>query len=175
VQGSVVNQYACTLLKRATHPAIVKEAMLMGYDDGDWDTMIDCMKRAATAYEKHHLVFRNPSSCFGSVSRPFSSFPQNNFTPVGTQPCSGTPMEIGAASSSCPVPAHIKCFGCGGNHFECDCPQSKGKGPVCLNIREVTQEAQVLALHQMSYEEMKAFFYDQQINEMKQQGKEFSQ
>ncbi|KAI6017432.1 hypothetical protein EDC04DRAFT_2576770 [Pisolithus marmoratus] len=132
------------------------------------------MKRAAVAYEKHCLIFGTPSSCFGSSSHPFSSF-QNNFTPVGTQPGSGAPMEIGAASSSHPVPSHIKCFGCGGNHFKHDCPQSKGKGPAWPNIREVSQEAQVSTLCQMSYEEMKAFFYDQQISEMKQQGKEFGQ
>ncbi|KAI5998440.1 hypothetical protein EDC04DRAFT_2584930, partial [Pisolithus marmoratus] len=97
------------------------------------------------------------------------------FTPVGTQCGSGTPMEIGATSSSQPVPFHIKCFRCGGNHFKCGCLQSKGKASAQPSIREVTQEAQVTALHQMSYEEMKAFFYDQQINEMRQQGKEFGQ
>ncbi|KAI6030353.1 hypothetical protein EDC04DRAFT_2572168 [Pisolithus marmoratus] len=133
------------------------------------------MKRAAKVFKKHCLIFRSPPSHFGSTSHPFSSSFQNNFTPVSTQPGSGTPMEIGAASSSCPIPSHIKCFGCGGNHFKHYCPQSKGKAPARPNIREVTQEAQVAALCQMSYEEMKAFFYDQQINEMKQQGKEFSQ
>ncbi|KAI6009058.1 hypothetical protein EDC04DRAFT_2581771, partial [Pisolithus marmoratus] len=97
------------------------------------------------------------------------------FTPVGTQPGGGAPMEIGTTSSSCPVPSHIKCFSCGGNHFKHDCPQLKGKGLARPSIRGMTQEAQTSALHQMSYEEMKAFFYDQQINEMKQQGKEFGQ
>ncbi|KAI6044046.1 hypothetical protein EDC04DRAFT_2561774 [Pisolithus marmoratus] len=132
------------------------------------------MKRAVVTYEKHRLIFGTPSSHFGSSPCPFSSF-QNNFTPVGTQPGSGVSMEIGATMSSHPVPSHIKCFRCGGNHFKCDCPQSKGKGLTQPSIREVTQEAQVMALCQMLYEEMKAFFYNQQVSEMKQQGKEFGQ
>ncbi|KAI5988903.1 hypothetical protein EDC04DRAFT_2588594 [Pisolithus marmoratus] len=130
--------------------------------------------RAAVAFEKHCLVFGSPSSHFDSSSCPFSSF-CNHFTPVGTQPGSGAPMEIGAVSSSHPVPSHIKCFGCGGNHFKHNCPQLKGKGPAGPNVREVTEEAQVTAFHQMLYEEMKPFFYNQQVSEMKQQGKEFSQ
>ncbi|KIO05779.1 hypothetical protein M404DRAFT_140249 [Pisolithus tinctorius Marx 270] len=39
----------------------------------------------------------------------------------------------------------------------------------------VMQEAQETALRQMSFEEMQAFFYNKQINEMKSQGKEFGQ
>ncbi|KIO10084.1 hypothetical protein M404DRAFT_130083 [Pisolithus tinctorius Marx 270] len=62
-----------------------------------------------------------------------------------------------------------------GNHYKHDCPHAKGKGPTKPNIQEVTQEAQGLALHQMSFEEMQAFFYDKQVNEMKAQGKEFGQ
>ncbi|KIN99017.1 hypothetical protein M404DRAFT_156298, partial [Pisolithus tinctorius Marx 270] len=79
------------------------------------------------------------------------------FTPTGTQPGHSAPMEIGAAQFPlCPIPSHIKCFDCQGNHYKHDCPHAKGKG-------------------HMSFEEMQAFFYDRQINEMKAQGKEFSQ
>ncbi|KAI5988682.1 hypothetical protein F5J12DRAFT_728083, partial [Pisolithus orientalis] len=88
----------------------------------------------------------------------------------------GAPMEISAAQfPPHPIPSHLKCFNCQGNHYKHDCPHTKGKGHAKPNIQEVTQEAQELAFHQMSFEEMQAFFYDKQINKMKAQGKEFSQ
>ncbi|KAI5992590.1 hypothetical protein F5J12DRAFT_726895, partial [Pisolithus orientalis] len=100
----------------------------------------------------------------------------SHFTPTGTQPCCGAPMEIGAAQfPPCPIPSHIKCFNCQGNHYKCDCPHAKGNGHARPNIQEAMQEAQETALHQMSFKEMQAFFYDKQINEMKVQGKEFGQ
>ncbi|KAI5986438.1 hypothetical protein F5J12DRAFT_728806, partial [Pisolithus orientalis] len=98
------------------------------------------------------------------------------FTPTGTQPGHGAPMEIGATQfPPHPVPSYIKYFDCQGNHYKQDCPHAKGKGCARPNIWEATQEAQETALCQMSFKEMQAFFYDKQINEMKAQGKEFSQ
>ncbi|KIN94460.1 hypothetical protein M404DRAFT_35025 [Pisolithus tinctorius Marx 270] len=46
-------------------------------------------------------------------------------------------MEIGAAHfPPRPVPSHIKCFDCQGNHYKRDCPRAKGKGPAKPSIRE---------------------------------------
>ncbi|KIK13026.1 hypothetical protein PISMIDRAFT_18280 [Pisolithus microcarpus 441] len=53
-------------------------------------------------------------------SEPFL-FPSSSSHPspsTGMFGGSGIPMEIGAASTSHPVPSHIKCFSCGGNHFK---------------------------------------------------------
>ncbi|KIO14721.1 hypothetical protein M404DRAFT_119673 [Pisolithus tinctorius Marx 270] len=44
-----------------------------------------------------------------------------------------------------------------------------------IAFREVALARDQLALCQMSFKEMQAFFYDKQVNEMKAQGKEFSQ
>ncbi|KIN95450.1 hypothetical protein M404DRAFT_165875, partial [Pisolithus tinctorius Marx 270] len=165
VQGRVTDETAGFLLENAVHPAIMKEALRRGY-----------MQEAALARDRFKLLYNHypdepaPRS---SYNRP--SYPPR-FTPTGTQPGHSAPMEIGAARfPPCPVPSHIKCFDCQGNHYKRDCPRAKGKGPARPNIREVTQEAQETALCQMSFEEMQAFFYDKQINKMKSQGKEFGQ
>ncbi|KAI6114956.1 hypothetical protein EDD16DRAFT_1483116, partial [Pisolithus croceorrhizus] len=103
------------------------------------------------------------------------------FTSVGTQPGSGTPMEIGATSSSCLIPSHIKCFTCRGNHYKCNCtshsfPSPSQPSALSYSHQAATPEDLKLShLHQMSFKEMQVFFYDKQINEMKEQGKEFGQ
>ncbi|KIN95623.1 hypothetical protein M404DRAFT_165253 [Pisolithus tinctorius Marx 270] len=171
VQGWVTDETAGFLLENAVHPAIVKEALRRGYTQGNYLQMT-----AALARDRFKLLYNHypdeptPRS---SYNRPSYS---PHFTPTGTQPSRGAPMEIGAAHfPPHPVPSHIKCFDCQGNHYKRDCPCAKGKGPTRPNIWEVTQEAQETALHQMSFEEMQAFFYNKQISEMKSQGKEFGQ
>ncbi|KIN95431.1 hypothetical protein M404DRAFT_34177 [Pisolithus tinctorius Marx 270] len=159
VQGCVTDETASFLLENAVHPAIVKEALRRGYTQGNYLQMTVAFQEAALTRDRFKLLYNHypnkPAPC-SSYNRPSYS---SHFTPTGTQP----------------VPSHIKCFNCQENHYKCDCPRAKGKGPAKPNIQEVTQEAQELALHQMSFEEMQAFFYDKQINEMKAQGKEFGQ
>ncbi|KIO08883.1 hypothetical protein M404DRAFT_22701 [Pisolithus tinctorius Marx 270] len=176
VQGRVTDETTGFLLENAVHPAIIKEALRRGYTQGNYLQMTVAFREATLARDHFKLLYNHypdepaPRS---SYNRPSYS---PHFTPTGTQPGCGAPMEIGAARfPPHPVPSHIKCFDCQGNHYKCDCPCTKGKGPAKPNIWEVTQEAQESALHQMSFEEMQAFFYDKQINEMKSQGKEFSQ
>ncbi|KIN95605.1 hypothetical protein M404DRAFT_165412 [Pisolithus tinctorius Marx 270] len=163
VQGRVTDETAGFLLENAVHPAIVKEALRRGYTQGDYLQMTVAFREAALARDCFKLLYNHypdepaPRSSYG---RPSYS---PRFTPTGTQPGRGAPMEIGAARfPPRPVPSHVKCFDCQGNHYKRDCPQ-------------VTQEAQETTLRQMSFEEMQAFFYDKQINEMKSQGKEFGQ
>ncbi|KAI6100716.1 hypothetical protein EV401DRAFT_1815622, partial [Pisolithus croceorrhizus] len=99
------------------------------------------------------------------------------FSNIGTQPSAGAPMVIGATTSSHPVPAHIKCYSCGGNHFKHDCPKQPSSlpclPPFCPCPTVPDQDPALVQVQGMSFEEMKAFFYDQQINEMRVQGNEF--
>ncbi|KIO07307.1 hypothetical protein M404DRAFT_23796 [Pisolithus tinctorius Marx 270] len=176
VQGHVTDETAGFLLENAIHPAIVKEALRRGYTQGNYLQMTIAFQEAALARDRFKLLYNHypdepaPRS---SYNRPSYS---PHFTPTSTQPGCGTPMEIGAARfPPRPIPTHIKCFDCQGNCYERDCPRAKGKGSARPNIWEVMQEAQEAALQQMSFEEMQAFFYDKQVNEMKTQGKEFSQ
>ncbi|KAI6098838.1 hypothetical protein EDD16DRAFT_1697556 [Pisolithus croceorrhizus] len=120
---------------------------------------------AALALEHHHLIFGTTAPSLSCPSCPF----QFGFSNIGTQPSAGAPMVIGATTSSHPVPAHIKCYSCGGNHFKHDCP----KQPSSLPFPD--QDPALVQVQGMSFEEMKAFFYDQQINEMRVQGNEFGQ
>ncbi|KIN98762.1 hypothetical protein M404DRAFT_31083 [Pisolithus tinctorius Marx 270] len=121
--------------------------------------------QAALARDRFKLLYNH----YPDEPAPRSSYNRPSysprFTPTGTQPGRGAPMEIGAARfPPCPIPSHIKCFDCQGNHYKRDCPRAKGKGPARPNIREVTQEAQETALCQMLFEEMQAFFYDKQFS-----------
>ncbi|KIO10567.1 hypothetical protein M404DRAFT_21472 [Pisolithus tinctorius Marx 270] len=163
-------------LKNAVHPAIVKDALRRGYTQGNYLQMTVTFREATLARDRFKLLYNHypdEPAPRTSYNRPLYS---PRFTPTGTQPGHGAPMEIGAARfPPHPVPSHIKCFDCQGNHYKRDCPCAKGKGPAKPNIQEVTQEAQETALRQMLFEEMQAFFYDKQINEMKSQGKEFGQ
>ncbi|KIN96343.1 hypothetical protein M404DRAFT_163535 [Pisolithus tinctorius Marx 270] len=168
VQGHVTDETTSFLLENAVHPTIVKEALRRGYTQGDYLQMTIAFREAALARDRFKLLYNH----YPDEPAPRSSYNRPSyspcFTPTGTQPSQGAPMEIGAARfPPCPVPSHIKCFDY--------CPCAKGKGPARPNIWEVTQEAQETALCQMSFEEMQAFFYNKQINEMKGQGKEFGQ
>ncbi|KIN99403.1 hypothetical protein M404DRAFT_30463 [Pisolithus tinctorius Marx 270] len=149
VQGRVTDETAGFLLENAIHPAIVKEALRRGYTQGNYLQMTVAFREAALARDRFKLLYNHypdepaPRSPY---NRPSYS---PRFTPTGTQPGHGAPMEIGAARfPPRPVPSHIKCFDCQGNHYKRDCPRAKGKGPARPNIREVTQEAQETALHE---------------------------
>ncbi|KIK13234.1 hypothetical protein PISMIDRAFT_18130 [Pisolithus microcarpus 441] len=120
------------------------------------------------------------------------SFPSSSSRPppsTGTFSGSGIPMEIGATSTSRPVPLHIKCFSCGGNHFKRDCtsqsqqqhsrlppqPRTPFSPQPAARQAETQEDPQLQQLQGMSFEEMQAFFYDKQVNKMKAQGKGFGQ
>ncbi|KIO01571.1 hypothetical protein M404DRAFT_149769, partial [Pisolithus tinctorius Marx 270] len=183
VQGQVTDETAGFLLENAVHPTIIKEALRRGYTQGNYLQITHVSReklkgefprivpRGAVWKEKLRITRRG-----GEYTDSCSSLRGYTAPYTRTQPSHGAPMEIGAAQfPPHPVPPHIKCFDCQGNHYKWDCPCAKGKGHAPPSVREVTQEAQETALCQMSFEEMQAFFYNKQINKMKAQGKEFGQ
>ncbi|KAI6101807.1 hypothetical protein F5141DRAFT_1217965 [Pisolithus sp. B1] len=179
LQLNAPDAYAAILLEQVTNPSIIQNAMLAGYPDGNWTEMVPCFKSVALALECHHLIFGTPTTSSSSCpSHPF----QCGFSNMGTQPGAGALMEIGAMTSSCPVPSCIGCFACGGNHFKCDCPRQSSTSHMppfcpCPAIHQVVpdQDPNLAQVQGMYFEEMKAFFYDRQVNKMRVQGKEFSQ
>ncbi|KIN92680.1 hypothetical protein M404DRAFT_172830 [Pisolithus tinctorius Marx 270] len=160
VQGCITNEMAGFLLESMVHPAIVKEALRRGCNQGSYLQMTIAFCEVALARDCFKLLYGHYPDESTPCSSSSSSCPSYSpcFTPTRTQPSHGTPMEIGATQfPSCPVPAHIKCFNCQGNHHKQDCP------------------LQETALRQMMFEEMQTLFYDKQIKEMKSLGKEFGQ
>ncbi|KIK11734.1 hypothetical protein PISMIDRAFT_122178, partial [Pisolithus microcarpus 441] len=176
MSAGVSDDYAIFMLEQAMHPDILQQIFMQGQRKADLAGYVAELRAVGGALEATHM---HTSSSFvfpSSSSRPSPS--------TGTFSGSGIPMEIGAASTSCPVPSHIKCFMCGDcmsrnqqHSSSCFPPQPCTLfSPQPMARQAETQEdPQLQQLQGMSFEEMQAFFYDKQINEMKAQGKGFSQ
>ncbi|KIK22139.1 hypothetical protein PISMIDRAFT_11842 [Pisolithus microcarpus 441] len=175
------DDYAIFMLERAMRPDILQQIFVQGRRKPDLAGYVTELRAVGGALEAARMHTSSRFAFPSSSSRPSPS--------TGTFGGSGIPMEIGAASNSRPVPSHIKCFSCGGNHFKRDCtsrsqqqrsrfppqPRTPFSPQPAARQAETQEDPQLRQLQGMSFEEMQAFFYDKQVNEMKAQGKGFGQ
>ncbi|EGN95158.1 hypothetical protein SERLA73DRAFT_77167 [Serpula lacrymans var. lacrymans S7.3] len=98
-----------------------------------------------------------------SQRRPGSSNHHNHshgFKPFGLQPGQGAPMDIGVVQ--------------GGQmrRFKGNCrPTKNNQGRQARQLETKKPDNRLHSLADRSYDEIRAFFYDQQVNKMKAQGK----
>ncbi|KIK19176.1 hypothetical protein PISMIDRAFT_108141, partial [Pisolithus microcarpus 441] len=104
------DDYAIFMLEQAMRPDILQQIFIQGRRKADLTGYIAELWAVGGALEAAHMHTSARFAFLSSLSCPSTS--------TGMFGGSGIPMEIGATSMSQPIPSHIKCFSCGGNHFK---------------------------------------------------------
>ncbi|EGN93520.1 hypothetical protein SERLA73DRAFT_78412 [Serpula lacrymans var. lacrymans S7.3] len=159
IQGGLGNEHAVELLERNVNPCIAEQIYLQ-------DTRNENLALAA------------------EERRPGSSNHQNHshgFKPFGLQPGQGAPMDIGTVQGGQMRRFQGNCYNCSQEgHMSQDCrkgaqaaQQKNNQGCQARQLKSEKPDDRLQTLAGRSYDEIRAFFYDQQAAEMKAQGKEF--
>ncbi|EGO22095.1 hypothetical protein SERLADRAFT_440118 [Serpula lacrymans var. lacrymans S7.9] len=152
IQGGLGNEYAVELLERNVSPAIARQLYIQDMWSKNLAAAAEEVRKIGRAIELYDMQFGGGSTTKNNESqrRPGSSNHHNHshgFKPFGLQPGQGAPMDISTAA------------------------QQKNNQACQLETKKPDDRLHSLAGR--SYDEIRAFFYDQQAAEMKAQGKEF--
>ncbi|EGO19042.1 hypothetical protein SERLADRAFT_443581 [Serpula lacrymans var. lacrymans S7.9] len=186
IQGGLGNEHAVKLLEHNVNPRIAEQIYLQDTRNQNLALVTEEVQRVGRAMELYAMhqgggsTFPVPD-CSQQRSPGSSNQKQHHshgFQPFGLQP--GAPMDIGANQSG--QKHRFTCFSCGQEgHMAQDCTNraraaqqknnNQGRQAHQLETEKPDNQLQTLAGH--SYDDIWAFFYDQEVNEMKAQGKEF--
>ncbi|EGN92007.1 hypothetical protein SERLA73DRAFT_79959 [Serpula lacrymans var. lacrymans S7.3] len=163
IQGGLGNEYAVELLKHNVNPCIAEQIYLQDTRNKDLALAAEEVQRVGRAMELYAMQQRGGSTTKNNFSQrhPGSSNQTQNhshgFKPFGLQPGQGAPMDICAVQGG-----QMRRFK--GNCYNWH--QARH-----LEAEKMDDWLNTLAVR--SYVEIQAFFYNQQVAEMKAQGKEF--
>ncbi|KIK13407.1 hypothetical protein PISMIDRAFT_118964, partial [Pisolithus microcarpus 441] len=155
MSAGVLDDYAMYMFERAMHPEILQQIFVQGRRKPMFLEYVNEVRAIGGALEAVHMqtsscpVFPSPSSHPLQQTSTFSS--------------SSIPMEINCTSQSHQGPP---CF---------PAPPCTPFSPPAACQAQVPEDPQLCQLQGMSFEEMQAFFYNKQVNEMRSQGKGFDQ
>ncbi|EGO02850.1 hypothetical protein SERLA73DRAFT_70339 [Serpula lacrymans var. lacrymans S7.3] len=155
IQGGLGNEHAVELLEHNVNPRIAEQIYLQDTRNENLALAAEEVQRIGRAMELYQMHQGGRSTTKNNTSQrhPGSSNHQNHshgFKPFELQPGQGAPMDIGAAAQ-----------------------QKNNQGRQARQLESEKPDNWLQTLTGRSYDEIWAFFYNQQAAEMKAQGKEF--
>ncbi|EGO26497.1 hypothetical protein SERLADRAFT_436314 [Serpula lacrymans var. lacrymans S7.9] len=180
IQGGLGNEHAVELLEHNVNPHIAEQLYLQDMRSDNLSQAAEEVHKIGRAIELYKMHQGGGPTTKNNYSQrsPGSTNQKHNHS-HGLQPGRGAPMDIGAVQGG--QKRRFTCFSCGQEgHMARDCTNGaraahqknyQGRQMRQLETEKLDDWLQTLAGR--SYDEIRAFFYDQQVNEMKAQGKEF--
>ncbi|EGO03090.1 hypothetical protein SERLA73DRAFT_70551 [Serpula lacrymans var. lacrymans S7.3] len=173
------------LLERNVNPRIAEQIYLQDTRNKNLALAAEEVRRVGRAMELYAMHQGGGSTTKNNQSqrRPGSSNHHNHshgFKPFGLQPRQGAPMDIGAVQGGQMCRFKGNCYNCDQEgHMSRDCrkgaqaaQQKNNQGRQARQLESEKPDDRLQTLAGLSYDEIRAFFYDQQAAEMKAQGKE---
>ncbi|EGN92258.1 hypothetical protein SERLA73DRAFT_79740 [Serpula lacrymans var. lacrymans S7.3] len=169
IQGGLGNEHAVELLERNVSLAVAQQLYIQDMQSENLAAAAEEVQKIGRAIELYDMQFSGRSTTKNNVSqrRPGSSNQYNHshgFKLFGLQPGQGAPMDIGT-----PRGTHVPRL----QKWVAGRPTKKNQGHQAHQLETEKPDDRLQTLAGRSYDEIRAFFYDQQVAEMNVQGKEF--
>ncbi|EGN93416.1 hypothetical protein SERLA73DRAFT_78719 [Serpula lacrymans var. lacrymans S7.3] len=180
IQGGLGNEHTVELLERNVNPYIAEQIYLQNTKSNDLALEAEEVQRVGRAKELYAMHQGGGSTTKNNHSqRSPGSSNQNKNHSHGFQPGRGAPMDISAVQGG--QKRRFTCFSCGQEgHMAQQFPnrvqaaqQKNNQGRQARQLEAEKRDNQLNSLAGRSYDKIQAFFYNQQVAEMKAQGKEF--